>query len=411
MSGPKTVEYTLLDALADSWAAYEAEQQQRAAERARAAAEAEAERQEALRRREEERRAKEAARQRAERAQMLLVEARAVEQRLERAQALVAAARSAHPQAAIDIAVTLPTLANPTDPEAVERYLGALRDTVNEVETRLAQATQRAAADQGLRDLMGAIGATVATSPRTAADILDVYAAQLRARHAPAAASVTDRRATAERILGRLAGEAATEVPADLEALMRELIEAPTQARADLVALELRARVQRLNDERETRRKAEKENRKREIAAEIVADALADLGYDVETIQHTLFVEGGVAHFQRAEWGDYFVRLRVDPATRAINLNMIRTAESAAPAEGSQRRRDEEMENAWCGELPRLLEELKARGIDARRLRALDPGALPVQIVKPQAVSEQLRARRAKPQAAAAPQAMARPIK
>lgn len=45
-------------------------------------------------------------------------------------------------------------------------------------------------------------------------------------------------------------------------------------------------------------------------AAIVLEQSLRDLGYAIE---ETLFVEGGVAHFQRPEWGDYFVRLRVDP--------------------------------------------------------------------------------------------------
>ena len=46
--------------------------------------------------------------------------------------------------------------------------------------------------------------------------------------------------------------------------------------------------------------------------ATIVAQSLKDLGYEVEDIPDTLFVEGGVVHFRRKGWGDYMIRMRVD---------------------------------------------------------------------------------------------------
>jgi len=191
---------------------------------------------------------------------------------------------------------------------------------------------------------------------------------------------------------------------------MRKLIEAESEDRAELLALELRAQVRAYNAAREQAERVEAENRKREIAGVLVAEVLSDLGYEVEPIAETLFVSGGVAHFQRAEWGDYYVRMRVDPATSQVNFNMVRTAASSDPPDASQRRRDEETESAWCAGLPKLLSEMAARGIDARQLRALDAGAVPVQIVKPETVAAALRKKSEPSDARTAPREMARPL-
>ena len=44
----------------------------------------------------------------------------------------------------------------------------------------------------------------------------------------------------------------------------------------------------------------------------------------------------------------------------------------------------------WSG-VPKLLAELAARGIDTRKLRELDAGAVPVQMVKPETIDADLR--------------------
>jgi hypothetical protein len=405
MSGPKTVEYTLADAIVDAYQAYEADRLRRQAELARAQAEAEQARQEAIRRREEERRAREEARQRAELAAQRMETARELEQRLDRARSLMAQSGAGE----LPVQPGLP--ADTGDPQAVQHYIAGLHAAIDEVDRRRKALAEQAAADEGLRNLMAAVGSAVTAQPRTAAEVLALHARQATALHRAPAATAESRRAAAERVLGRLATLEAAEVPADLEALMRAVLEAPGETRAEALLMELRARVQRLNDERTRDAAAAQENRKREIAGEIVADTLADLGYEVEPIAETLFVEGGVAHFQRADWGDYYVRMRVDPAANSINVNMVRVTEGGPQADPATRRKDEEMESAWCAGLPKLLEELSARGVDVRKLRAVDPGALPVQAVKPEAVSESLRERAAQPRAAAAPRQMARPIK
>jgi hypothetical protein len=60
--------------------------------------------------------------------------------------------------------------------------------------------------------------------------------------------------------------------------------------------------------------------------------------------------------------------------------------------------------------MPKLLAEMAARGIDARKLRALDAGAVPVQVVKPETVAAALRNKSEPSDTRTAPRAMARPL-
>jgi hypothetical protein len=414
MSGPIAIEYVLVSALLDAaWGAYQAERQRRYEEayrREAAADRREQERRAAVLRREEERRAREEAKRRSEQAAALMVQAVSHEKRLERARVLAEQARGRFPDASLQVPPLPEPIHERSDPEAVQRYIEALDAAVRLLEERMRAQSARAAADQGLKELLQAIEHSVQAEPRTAADVLDLYAEQVRRLTPPHAARAMDRRASAQRILGRLAGIGDGELPPELDALLRKLIEAESDERAEMLALELRAQVQRLNSAREQAAQVEQENRKREIAGVLVAEVLSDLGYEVEPIAETLFVAGGVAHFQRAEWGDYYIRMRVDPQTRNVNFNMVRTATANAPPDAAQRKRDEEMEATWCAGIPKLLAELAARGIETQTLRELDAGAVPVQVVSPESIDAALRVKETAPAASVAPQRRARPL-
>lgn len=196
-----------------------------------------------------------------------------------------------------------------------------------------------------------------------------------------------DRRALVARVLERLALDAAAP-PSELTALAQQVIEAPTQERAEALATELRYQVQRHNAARAA---AAEEQKLREAAALVLEQSLRDLGYAVEDIEETLFVEGGVAHFQRPEWGDYFVRLRIDPARQAMNFNVVR----AGTSDEDRKHEDLLAEERWCAAHPKLFETLKARGIPIAVTRLLQAGEAPVQVVDaatlPQRATEERR--------------------
>ena len=118
---------------------------------------------------------------------------------------------------------------------------------------------------------------------------------------------------------------------------------------------------------------------------------LRDLGYATDGIENTLFVEGGVAHFNKAEWGDYCVRLRVNPDEHAVNFNMVR--ERREGEVGDRRAADQAAETAWCDGLPQLFKTLEARGLKLKLQRHLAAGAVPVQAVEPGAIPAALKAK------------------
>jgi hypothetical protein len=146
---------------------------------------------------------------------------------------------------------------------------------------------------------------------------------------------------------------------------------------------------------------------RREAASQVLAQALQDLGYAVDGIDNTLFVEGGVAHINKAEWGDYYVRLRVDPSEQSVNFNVVREREQGESGDAAATRAaDLAAEASWCSGLPQLMKTLEARGLPMHMKRALAAGTLPVQTVEPGAIPSALK-RGTRARAGTAPKARA----
>jgi hypothetical protein len=185
---------------------------------------------------------------------------------------------------------------------------------------------------------------------------------------------VSQRQALVAHVLDRLALDVALPIPDTLLALAQQVVAAPSDERAAALATELRLQVQRHN---EALVSAAEQKKLQEAAAIVLEQSLKDLGYAVEDIEETLFVEGGIAHFQKAEWGDYFIRLRIDPKRGAMNFNVVR-----AGTTGEDRRHEDMLaEERWCSEFPKLFETLKARGVPITVTRLLQAGEAPVQVV------------------------------
>jgi len=186
--------------------------------------------------------------------------------------------------------------------------------------------------------------------------------------------------------------------PADLQALAAELDRTTDGARAELLASELRRRIQLFAEQT-------LQDEVRRAQALVIEQSLQDLGYQVEGIADTLFVEGGVAHFRKSHWGDYMVRMRVAQGGGSINFNVLRAVD-ADQAEASAQ--DHLAEDRWCAEFPALLKTLAARGVHLEVTRRLEAGELPVQRVArdrlPRFVEEETS------QPAAAPRLMERPL-
>lgn len=194
------------------------------------------------------------------------------------------------------------------------------------------------------------------------------------AGQAAASDIATARRVLVARVLERLELATDAALPPALEALAQQVIAAPSADRAEALVTELRLQVKQHNDARAA---AAEQAQLQEAAAIVLEQSLKDLGYAVEDIEETLFVEGGVAHFQKPGWGDYFIRLRIDPKRNAMNFNVVR-----AGSMGEDRAREDMLaEERWCAEFPKLFDTLKARGIPITVTRLLQAGEAPVQVV------------------------------
>ncbi len=178
-------------------------------------------------------------------------------------------------------------------------------------------------------------------------------------------------RTQAQRLLSRIASLG---VPESIQNLAQELEHCLPGARAELLTMELRARIQ-------SHLKALQKQQLSEATSSIVEQSLKDLGYQVEEIGSTLFVEGGVVHFRRQGWGDYCVRMRVDAAAGSVNFNVVRAMQAG---QNERSVLDHLAEDRWCSEFPALLKALEVRGVHMNVTRRLEAGEVPVQLVDAQ---------------------------
>lgn len=266
-----------------------------------------------------------------------------------------------------------PSAALPARPEADDlparaAYRRALAALAADLAAEVSRLSQRSAALPAGE--LAALDALVAQAPTVAGQLAAFEAAERLARRLPEPV-LAERRALADRVLARAVIAEGAALPEDLASLAAELMAAASDARAEALASELRLRVEHHN-----------EHATAAAAALVLEQSLRDLGYEVEEIGATLFVEGGLVHFQGAGWGDYHVRLRVDAARGSLNFNVVR-----AGSAGEDRRQEDLMaEERWCAEFPRLQATLAARGLRVEVTRMLAAGEVPVQVVAPESL-------------------------
>lgn len=244
---------------------------------------------------------------------------------------------------------TAPAPAEPDDdPVRIEAHLQTLALACSELERILHAHAEAMRAEQG-EDAVG-------------------LATDLLAALSPPAAGPRTKVDTNDRPLERLArlGPLAPEI----EQLRQEIAAAPNEERAELLTMELRRRVQ-------LALQAAQEQAVLQANAIILEQSLKDLGYQVDSVAETLFVDGGIVHFSRPGWQDYQVRLRVD-AKGSANFNVVRAVDK-----GNNERSvlDHLAEDRWCAEFPALLRALEMRGLRLTVTRRLAAGELPVQLV------------------------------
>ncbi len=243
----------------------------------------------------------------------------------------------------------------------------------------------------------------------------------------PPARSAESVRADVERIVARLAAEVTATVASGIEHAAQQLLAQPGADHVDNALDDLRARVQLANQhaEQAAARRAEVDAwRERlagldhplaqralgrlsefedgegplppatqgllEEAAETgerslddayvgasVADALRGMGYAVSEGFETLLADRGFADISNPRWRGYGVRVRASGGGQGLQFNVVR-----GPAGDTQKRRDAEVEQEWCDDVPALLEELSRVGVTARITRRTPAGVLPVQVVE-----------------------------
>lgn len=328
---------------------------------------------------------------------------------------------------ALDANVDLNTIALPRpagkDYETLASHAVAVQDEIRRIEALLVQVGARLG--EKLR---------AATQDAAAPDLdqlLAAYALQRSLQPGLDPDQAAQFRDTAARVLGRLELAEGVVMPRELELLAREIVLAPSLGRAEELATELRLGVQRyregqaardeeaaeatalletlpdsapaflrealeaaatgaerlaaetLQAARELLDAAQKarEHEEQEAAALVLEQSLRDLGYEVEGVDSTLFVVGGVVHFQRRGWENYYVRLRLDTLDKTLNFNVVRPRGDEDNA--ARKRLDFLAEDRWCSEFPRLQQTLSARGLNLNVTRQLGAGELPVQAVDP----------------------------
>ena len=253
----------------------------------------------------------------------------------------------------------LPVTPNEATHFALADYIEQMRAHCQKLEAALLEAWGGADSDALAQTLESELSLDALLAQQHAvAELGDASGAARASQKPPPAAAI--------RLLARLANLGP--LPEIIERLARELTECTQQSRAQLLELELRRAIAAF--EQEALQKA---------SALVLEHTLQELGYQVEPIGETLFVEGGVLHFRRQSWGNYLVRLRLDTQSSSLNFNVIRAVQAG---ENERSVLDHLAEDRWCAEFPALRQALAARGLACTVTREVSPGELPVQLVE-----------------------------
>lgn len=270
-----------------------------------------------------------------------------------------AAGREAAARALLDAEAEFDTLAALAQRYVAQENIDAMRPARAQAGDALQQATYL----HTLQALTGELRAILLTESARRMD--DLGQAILPERDATALTDV-------QRLLARIAHLG--ELPQEIAGVAKEIADSPFMdtERVQLLTTELRMRIQRHVE-------AVRTQQVQAASALILQQSLKDLGYQVEEVSSTLFVEGGVVHFRRQGWDNYMVRMRVDARAGTSNFNVIRAVEDAGNEISVL---DHLAEDRWCAEFPALLQALDVRGLHLNVTRRKAAGELPVQRVQ-----------------------------
>ena len=313
--------------------------------------------QEVAHRAEQERKQRQEQQRRRSRALVRINEAKCAIDKLEKHFAYV---RKLYPHDALPVDIPSCSVPDTRDVDSLERYAESLDNACRDAKKKLATAEEKAHANTELKAAMrSALGSLSAVSFPTAEQVEE--ATELL-ENLPVARSEADNK--------------------KLDTIQVSLLQI-IGGKEPLTAT--------LQEDIATLKKNIEVDFSRQVAGEVIQDTLEELGYTVEGGFSTLFVEGGVVHFQKPEWNSYHVRLRVDRQTDEMRLHMIREGKDAA---WDQQQKDMGMETEWCSEYKELVSALSDRGIHAKPVKHYLPGAVPVHNVHPADMHGQIAKRR-----------------
>ena len=246
---------------------------------------------------------------------------------------------------------------------------------------------RRAALAQRVAGALGTLDLTITEANRS--QLRDFAEACVTAEAHAAELLFTDLRVRvdkanrAQREAARLAAEQRATEAAEARAFMLKLAEIARPASGQL-AKDLAAVIMSeapLSESLRAEAAKAVEEAKRDFALTALTDSLAELGYQIgEAFETTLAATGHT--FQREEWGDYHANLRLDPDSQRLSVHMVRAGEPGDQADADQLAADHAMEGEWCSEMPALLERLREKGLEVELSKRMDPGALPVQVIR-----------------------------
>lgn len=111
------------------------------------------------------------------------------------------------------------------------------------------------------------------------------------------------------------------------------------------------------------------------VVATSVAEVLEELGYELGEEFGTILARDGLAHVRvdEPDWRDHGVRVRLDAEGRKLGFHLVR----AAGREGAAAR-DAQLEADWCEDVPDVVAQVAARGLQLDLTARTEPGVLPV---------------------------------
>lgn len=323
-----------------------------------------------------------------------------------RRRVVAAAASYGFDQRVVTVAEPSAPISN-EDVEGHQRFLAALRVALVGGEQALAAVAHQARTTE----MLGALAASY--DPNVALEASDSTLTESSTIERLEKAEVEERSAVAIRVMARLHDAVGDDRRREVESLASSLVTA-SRSRAEGLEMELRRVVQTANEEAEqceaerleaarlrvallglegdevaqadallsvveagrgrltaslrrqvaVARERSEQVDDRQYAADTTVAVLERLGYEVEEGFETAFVEDGTFYFQRGNWGDYVVRLRVDADQSRLDFDMRRMDDGGSTDVIATEVRDHEMERAWCDAVPELVGALAEEGID-----------------------------------------------